>query len=82
MEGIVAELANGTYTPAETTWVKIKNSSYSQAEGRADFFDGRAFHIPGCCRSSCAGKLPRLPAPETAPSRCGPTGEPKKIYAF
>jgi bifunctional non-homologous end joining protein LigD len=43
MEGIVAKLANGLYTPESTTWVKIKNRAYSQAEGRADFFDGRAF---------------------------------------
>ena len=43
LEGIVAKLASGGYTPDETTWVKIKNRAYSQAEGRADFFDGRAF---------------------------------------
>ena len=40
MEGVVAKMATGRYTPDETTWVKI----YSQAEGRADFFDGRTFH--------------------------------------
>jgi ATP-dependent DNA ligase len=39
MEGIIAKLARGVYTPDETTWVKIKNRAYSQAEGRADFFD-------------------------------------------
>jgi ATP-dependent DNA ligase len=39
LEGIVAKLANGPYTPEATTWVKIKNRAYSQAEGRADFFD-------------------------------------------
>ena len=38
MEGIVAKLAAGRYEPAATTWVKIKNPAYSQAEGRADFF--------------------------------------------
>jgi bifunctional non-homologous end joining protein LigD len=42
MEGVVAKLAAGLYTPDETTWVKIKNPRYSQAEGRADFFDARA----------------------------------------
>jgi bifunctional non-homologous end joining protein LigD len=42
MEGIVAKLAEGLYTPWETTWVKIKNPAYSQAEGREDFFDARA----------------------------------------
>jgi bifunctional non-homologous end joining protein LigD len=39
LEGIVAKLASGRYEPAATTWVKIKNPRYSQAEGRADFFD-------------------------------------------
>ena len=39
LEGIVAELATGRYEPEKTTWVKIKNRAYSQAEGRAEFFD-------------------------------------------
>jgi bifunctional non-homologous end joining protein LigD len=39
LEGIVAKLAAGRYDPAATTWVKIKNRGYSQAEGRAEFFD-------------------------------------------
>ena len=38
LEGIVAKLATGGYEPAATTWVKIKNPTSSQAEGRADFF--------------------------------------------
>jgi ATP-dependent DNA ligase len=38
LEGIVAKLATGRYDPAATTWVKINNRAYSQAEGRADFF--------------------------------------------
>jgi ATP-dependent DNA ligase len=38
MEGIVAKLAAGRYEPGATTWVKVKNRAYSQAEGRADFF--------------------------------------------
>ena len=33
------ETAAGHYEPAATTWVKIKNPTYTQAEGRADFFD-------------------------------------------
>jgi ATP-dependent DNA ligase len=37
MEGVVAKLASGPYAPGETTWVKIKNRVYSQAQGRADF---------------------------------------------
>jgi hypothetical protein len=39
MEGVVAKLASGRYDPEATTWVKVKNRAYSQAEGRADFFD-------------------------------------------
>jgi ATP-dependent DNA ligase len=42
MEGVVAKLAHGAYTPEATTWVKIKNPVYSQAEARGDFFDVRA----------------------------------------
>ncbi|MGA2146399.1 MAG: RNA ligase family protein [Bryobacteraceae bacterium] len=42
LEGIVAKLANGRYQPAATSWVKIKNPDYSQAVGRADFFDRKA----------------------------------------
>src|SRR5690242_654576 len=34
LEGIVAKLAGGAYTPESTTWVKIKNRAYSRAEGR------------------------------------------------
>jgi bifunctional non-homologous end joining protein LigD len=41
MEGIVAKQASARYTPDATTWVKIKNREYSQAVGRADFFDRR-----------------------------------------
>jgi bifunctional non-homologous end joining protein LigD len=40
MEGIVAKLALGPYTPDATSWVKIKNRRYSQVEGRHDFFAG------------------------------------------
>jgi ATP-dependent DNA ligase len=38
LEGIVAKLAAGRYELQATTWVKIKNRTYRQAEGRADFF--------------------------------------------
>jgi bifunctional non-homologous end joining protein LigD len=41
MEGVVAKQASARYTPEATTWVKIKNRQYSQAVGRADFFDRR-----------------------------------------
>ena len=42
LEGIVAKLAAGRYEPEATTWVKIKNRSCSQVEGRDGFFDERA----------------------------------------
>lgn len=41
LEGVVAKLAGGRYDPDATSWVKIKNRGYSQAEGRHDFFDAR-----------------------------------------
>jgi bifunctional non-homologous end joining protein LigD len=41
LEGIVAKLAKGRYDPNDTTWVKIKNRAYSQAQGREEFFEGR-----------------------------------------
>ena len=48
LEGIVAKLAHALYTPEATTWVKIKNRAYSQAEGRADFFDGKVYRAAAC----------------------------------
>ena len=41
LEGIVAKHKRGLYTPEETSWVKIKNRSYSQAEDRHEFFERR-----------------------------------------
>jgi bifunctional non-homologous end joining protein LigD len=40
LEGIVAKRADSPYqdNPAVRTWIKIKNPSYSQKEGRADLF--------------------------------------------
>jgi len=38
LEGIVAKQASGLYTPAETSWVKVKNPGYSQNEGRRELF--------------------------------------------
>ena len=45
LEGIVAKLATGRYEPTAMTWAKIKNRAYSQAEGRADFFDGPSARV-------------------------------------
>ena len=38
LEGIVAKRKADPYT-ARTRWLKIKNPSYSQAEGRRELFD-------------------------------------------
>jgi bifunctional non-homologous end joining protein LigD len=46
LEGIVAKPADGRYTPEATTWAKIKNPAYSQAEGRAYFFGTGRFAQP------------------------------------
>ena len=45
LEGIVAKRKDGLYTPEETSWVKIKNQQYSQAEGRRELFEARAGSI-------------------------------------
>jgi len=42
LEGIVAKWAAGTYRPdGRTSWLKIKNPGYSQAEGRHELFEKR-----------------------------------------
>lgn len=43
LEGIVGKWAQGTYQidGRSTSWVKIKNPSYSQSEGRAELFEGK-----------------------------------------
>lgn len=41
LEGVVAKRRDGLYTPEATTWVKIKNPRYSQAEGRRELFERR-----------------------------------------
>jgi bifunctional non-homologous end joining protein LigD len=42
-EGIVAKWARGTYhvDGATTSWLKVKNPAYSQAEGRHELFESR-----------------------------------------
>ena len=42
LEGIVAKHKHGLYPPEKTSWVKINNRAYSQAEGRHEFFEVRA----------------------------------------
>jgi bifunctional non-homologous end joining protein LigD len=42
LEGIAAKWRNGTYQAAgRTSWLKIKNPDYSQAEGRHELFEKR-----------------------------------------
>jgi ATP-dependent DNA ligase len=42
-EGVVAKWRHGVYRAGHgTSWVKIKNPSYSQTEGRHELFERRA----------------------------------------
>jgi len=43
LEGVVGKWANGIYQDdgRSTSWVKVKNPNYSQAEGRAELFEGK-----------------------------------------
>ena len=42
LEGIVGKGERGTYQMmGATSWVKVKNPSHTQMEGRADLFDSR-----------------------------------------
>lgn len=43
LEGIIGKWKFGTYRAdgAKTSWVKIKNPTYSQAEGRRELFEKR-----------------------------------------
>ena len=41
LEGIVATRKDGLYTAEATTWVKIRNPQYSQAEGQRELFEKR-----------------------------------------
>ena len=49
LEGIVAKWARGTYQRdgAATSWLKIKNPGYSQAEGRQELFELRRGRTEG-----------------------------------
>ena len=41
LEGIVAKRRDGLYTPDETSWLKIRNTHYTQMEGRRELFEKR-----------------------------------------
>ena len=45
LEGIVAKRLDDPYN-ARVTWLKIKNPTYSQAEGRSDLFNGPPRTLP------------------------------------
>lgn len=47
LEGIVAKWRDRLYAPDETSWVKIKNPAYSQADGRSEPFRGAKFRAGG-----------------------------------
>ena len=49
MQGNAMRFAAGSYGLDEMTLVKVKNPAYSQAEGRAEFFD-----LSGGCTSKSA----------------------------
>src|SRR5690242_19828520 len=42
LEGIVAKRRDGLYSPHRTSWIKIKNRAYSQAERRGQAFEAGA----------------------------------------
>lgn len=47
LEGVVAKLKTGRYSPEEpTTWLKIRNRNYSQWAGRAKLFERERGHNP------------------------------------
>ena len=49
LEGIVAKYARGIYQPdnVRTSWIKVKNSAYTQLEGRAELFEARRGRLEG-----------------------------------
>jgi len=65
-EGIVGKWARGSYhvDGRTTSWLKIKNPNYSQAVGRHEFFEGRAW-------SRRQGELPRRLDPSVMASLRG-----------
>jgi bifunctional non-homologous end joining protein LigD len=64
LEGIVAKWKNGTYMSGDvTSWVKIKNSSYSQAVGRWEQFQRKPVR-----------KCSRPPLPPTLAEESGELG--------
>ena len=69
LEGIVAKCKQGVYRKDgdRTSWIKIKNPTYSQAEGRHDLFQKRAA-AAGLCESH--GQADRRTVPNFSVRRC------------
>lgn len=53
LEGVVAKWARGRYQGGwETSWLKIKNPTYSQMEGRHELFESRRSRLEGAPRQN------------------------------
>jgi bifunctional non-homologous end joining protein LigD len=59
LEGIVAKRLKDPYGP-RVRWLKIKNSSYSQNEGRRELFDRSARRVGDCFGGGLPGQRRRL----------------------
>jgi len=59
LEGVVGKFAGGTYQSdgAATSWVKFKNPTYTQAEGRAELFESRRGRLEGHTQRARAPRL-------------------------
>jgi ATP-dependent DNA ligase len=53
LEGIVAKHSLAPYTMERKTWFKIKNSKYSQMEGREELFERERHREPVAGWHSC-----------------------------
>jgi ATP-dependent DNA ligase len=70
LEGIVAKWGRGSYRRdgITTSWIKIKNRDYSQAEGRRELFERR--HAPrGVPRRSARARVLSLTTPRETKER-------------
>jgi len=86
LEGIVAKWKSAPYRMdgSRTSWVKIKNPHYSQAEGRGELFE--KFHSPhdtqaARCNSRLRGRK-KNPEPPEGHNRRGPLWNEAAFYFF
>jgi ATP-dependent DNA ligase len=59
LEGIVAKRKSDPYLPDHATWLKIRNSTYSQWIGRAELFERERgsdadFQVWNACAAVCS----------------------------